>query len=96
MRAKVRRIYRRISWQRVSAKVKRVTPKNLRADLNRRILEQAIKNAKTTLAQQGINLSELNENQRKIIVHSEVQKIHKQIKRGGLSAILIPFGISTF
>ncbi|MGB0342533.1 MAG: hypothetical protein ACPGGG_03770 [Parvibaculales bacterium] len=95
MRAKVRRIYRRISWQRVSAKVKRVRPKNLRADLNRRILEQAIKNAKTTLAQQGINLSELNENQREIIVHSEVQKIHKQIKRGGLSAILIPFGIST-
>ena len=95
MRAKVRRLYHRINWHRLSAKITRVRPKNLRADLNRRILERAIENAKSTLTQQGINLSDLNENQLEIIVHSEVQKIHKQIKRGGLSVILIPFGIST-
>ena len=68
-------------------------PRRIRERINVRVLEMAIRNAKVTIAAQGLDPSDLSEEQLEVVVSDEERKIREGFKSKTLAATLALLGL---
>ena len=68
-------------------------PRQVRDRINEKVLEMAIRNAKATIASQGLNPSDLSEEQLEVVVNDEERKIRESFKNKTISATLALLGL---
>ena len=68
-------------------------PRQVRDRINEKVLEMAIRNAKATIASQGLNPSDLTEEQLEVVVNDEERKIRESFKNKTISATLALLGL---
>ena len=68
-------------------------PRQVRDRINEKVLEMAIRSAKATIASQGLNPSDLTEEQLEVVVNDEERKIRENFKNKTISATLALLGL---
>ena len=84
---------RNISKEKLVEVLRASNPKKLKTKIDKRVLEIAIRNAKATIASQGLNPSDLTEEQLEVVVNDEERKIRESFKNKTISATLALLGL---
>lgn len=77
----------------VTLKDAKMNPRHLKREINRRILEMAIGNAKAELAKRGLDVGDVSEKQLELIVNDEERKIRESFKNRSIGALLAILGL---